>query len=237
MFVFPPCSKEPGLPNVSGIYVTDKTQQYHNNLHADLKQLMAEACTFPRKSFERRQRLTLVVQWVQQSGKLWFEKTPYYEDALQQTWLYICRNPEKYDPERAEVIAWINSYLNYRLQDQRILHWKEQKQKAVPPVNSKEDPIDTLSADPPVPPILQETLQWIQADPNKKLSQAHLKAHCHINCQALLLRRFPPETPWDKIAEEFNLSSTAGVTTLYHRRCLSLLREFGEQQGYLNRKS
>ncbi len=58
-----------------------------DNLHQRLQQLVAEARSYPPKSWQRRQKLTEIVRTIVKSGKLWQENTPYYNDALQQTWL------------------------------------------------------------------------------------------------------------------------------------------------------
>ena len=68
-------------------------------LNQQLLQLVALACLYPAYSLQRRQKLTELVRVVIKSGKVWKENTPYYNDALQQTWLYFCRNPEQYNPE------------------------------------------------------------------------------------------------------------------------------------------
>lgn len=208
-------------------------ERTNDNLDQQLSQLIVEACSFPSKSFERRQRLTQVVQLVQHSGKLWYENTPFYEEVLQKTWLHVCRNPEAYDSSRAGVITWINNYLRFRLKDKRRDLWQEQQHRVSTNINLEDDLIELLPASQPIPPILEETLQWIEQDSDGELRGAHLRGCPEINCQILLQRRFPPEVSWEAIAEEFNLKSTAGITALYHRKCLPILRQFGQQQGYL----
>lgn len=96
-----------------------------NNLNQQLQQLVAEACSYPARSLMRRQKLNEVVRVVMKSGKLWQENTPYYKDALQQTWLCFCRNPEQYNPERCSVITWLDNCLKWRLQDLRQAQAKE----------------------------------------------------------------------------------------------------------------
>jgi len=201
-------------------------------LNAQLSQLIIEACSFPPRSLGRRSRLEQAIRIIQQSEQLWIERTPEYEDALQQTWLFLCRNPEKYDPERGEVIPWLNTYLKYRLKDKQILNWEEQK-KIVQSSAGFRDPVEELPSPEPIPPMLDEVLQWIKAGEENQLCTACLRGRPEVNCQALLLRRLPPEVSWETIAAEFGLKSISSIAMLHKRKCLPMLREFGKQQGYL----
>lgn len=97
-----------------------------NNLNQQLQQLITEACSYPAKSSQRRQKLNEIVRVVMKSDKLWKENTPYYNDALQQTWLYFCRNLEQYNPQSCSVITWLDNCLKWRLQDLRSSQAKEQ---------------------------------------------------------------------------------------------------------------
>lgn len=88
-----------------------------------LRQLVVETCQQKIGSLDRQRGLTRIVRSIAKSGKLWKENTPDYEDALQQTWLYFCRNlceattGDRYDPSRSSVTTWLNAYLRRRLQD------------------------------------------------------------------------------------------------------------------------
>jgi len=204
-------------------------------LNQQLLKLVALACSYPAKSLQRRQKLTELVRVVMNSGKLWKENTPYYNDALQQTWLYFCRNPEQYNPERCSVITWIDNCLKWRLQDFRSLEAQEQARTVSSPMPGTEettDMIENLASDPDIPPILEEIYQWAEADPDGELASTHVKGRPDVTCQILILRRLPPETPWKTIAEEFNLPPST-APNFYKRECLPRLRNFALLQGYL----
>lgn len=204
-----------------------------NNLNQQLQQLVAEACSYPVRSLMRRQKLNEIVRVVMKSGKLWQENTPYYKDALQQTWLYFCRNPEQYNPERCSVITWLDNCLKWRLQDMRSLEAKEQARTIrIPKTEETTNPIENLPSSPDIPPILEETYQWAEADPDGELASTHIKGRPDVTCQILILRRLPPESPWKTIAKEFSLPlSTA--PNFYKHECLPRLRNFALKQGYL----
>jgi len=205
-----------------------------SNLNQQLQHLVAQACSYPAKSLMRRQKLSEIVRVVMKSGKLWKENTAYYNDALQQTWLYFCRNPEQYNPESCSVITWLDNCLKWRLQDFRSREAQIQA-KTIPlfslEIENTTGAIENLPAAADIPPILQETYQWASTDPDNDLASTHVKGRPEVTCQILILRRLPPETPWKNIAKEFNLPlSTA--PNFYKRECLPRLRNFALRQGY-----
>jgi hypothetical protein len=206
-----------------------------------IRQLVTETCHHPRGSLKHRQNFNRLVQAIIQSGKLWWEDTPYYNDALQQTWLYLCRNlcqsttGGKYDPTQSQVTTWLNQYLKRRLQDFYIEARQWQKQHTdLPPTQEGQplNPIEVLPAPPDVPPILEDTRQWAQTDADGELRRIHVKGRPDITCQVLILRRLPPETDWKTLETEFGCSYST-LANFYQRQCLPSLRKFGQSQGYL----
>lgn len=209
-----------------------------------LYQLVVEACKHPPGSVQRQRNLTKVIRLV--SPKLWREYTPYYQDALQQTWVYFCQNVcekgtgEKYDPTRSSVATWLNYYLRRRLQDHFIHHQKQQAIQASGQARGAKsgepgervDPIDLVPAPPDVPPILEEVKAWAEADATGELCATHIKGHPEVNCQVLILRRLPPETSWKALSEEFGLAIPT-LSAFYQRQCVPRLRKFGESEGYV----
>ena len=205
-----------------------------------LRKLVAETCRHPPGSLERQQNVTKLIRLIQKSKKLWQENTPYYQDALQQTWLYFCQNlceagtGQKYDPDRSSVSTWLNQYLRWRLQDFRS--YQAQKLKTTAPkiqgLEKTIDPIDHLEASPDIPPMLENVRNWVQTDPVGKLSKLHIQSYPAVTCQVLILRRLPPETSWKKLATEFDLSIST-LSSFYQRQCMPCLRKFGQSEGYI----
>ncbi len=206
-----------------------------------LQQLVAETCTEPPLSLNRQKGLAQLVKLIQHSGKLWKEAVPQYEDALQQTWFYLCRNLCEattgacYDGEKGTVINWVNAYLKRRLQDYRIEGLIQQKTRINPYCTSEGevyDPVDHLPAPSPPPMLLEEIQQWVKTDPLGKLRRIHIRDRPDIHCQVLILRRLPPETPWEELAQEFQIGKNT-LSSFYSRQCLPRLRDFAYSQGYL----
>lgn len=201
--------------------------------------LVPEACKHPPGSAARQKYLTKIIRLV--APKLWRENTPFYQDALQQTWVYFCHNicegttGRAYDPDRGRIETWLNFYLKKRLQD-LIKEESDRKGKYVSPKpdNSTEslDPLENLPSEPDVPPLLEEVKQWVEADPSGELRSIHITNRPDVTAQMLILRRLPPETSWKDLAADYKLSIST-LSSFYQRQCLPRLRKFGESEGYL----
>jgi hypothetical protein len=213
-------------------------------LEEQLRRLVSEACGHPPGSPQRQRRLTEIIRL--SASKLWRENTPYYQDALQQTWLYFCRNicegttGQAYDSAYGSVVTWLNAYLKRRLQD---FYLKQQDEKfktvraniyqSASGDNSEiTDPVDSLAANPDVPPILENVRRWAKADAEGELRNTCIKGHPNVNCQVLILRRLPPEVSWKELSDEFGLPVPT-LSSFYQRQCLPRLRKLAEKEGYL----
>lgn len=207
-------------------------------LTQSLSRLVKEACQYPHGSRERQKKLTMIIRLV--NNELWHENTPYYEDALQETWLYFCRNicegkPGKvYDPDKASVVTWLNNYLKWRLKDGYIRKLQQQRTVFAPTWENNQiiDWIDNLPAKENVPPILEEIEKWAWEDSQNELRKIHLKNHPQVTAQILILRRLPPETEWSQLAKEYGIS-VGTLSSFYQRKCKPLLRKFSKSQGYI----
>lgn len=209
-------------------------------LYEQLNQLVTAACSHPPGSAQRQRNLTKIIRLV--SKKLWQEHSPYYQDALQKTWIYFCQNicegktGNPYDSSRGSVVTWLNFYLKKRLQDERI-NDRDKQSKTVSASKGKNgenlDPINSVAAPPDVPTLLEDIREWVEtAAVDSDLRSTHIKGHRELTCQVLILRRLPPETSWKTLSEEFNVSIST-LSSFYQRQCLPRLRKFGESEGYL----
>ena len=214
-----------------------------NELEERLHWLVSEACKHPAGSAARQKNLTQIIRLV--APRLWRESTPYYQDALQQTWVYFCQNicegrtGAAYNPERGSVITWLNFYLKRRLQD-FFINARQEQSKTIPHRSGsggsdeghETDPVDNIASEPDVPPLLEQVKQWVKDDLNGELRSLHIANHPEVTAQILILRRLPPETSWKDLAVEFKLSVST-LSSFYQRQCLPRLRKFGESEGYL----
>ena len=223
---------------------THEEMKFPVALDEHLKYLVIQACRHPCRSQERQKLLTQIIRLT--SSKLWKENTPYYQDALQQTWLYFCRNicegltGQAYDPAYGSVITWLNAYLKRRLQDFYLNQYKEQattvpikvRQSASGTNSEIIDPVDNLPATPQAPPILENLEMWVKTDSDGELRSTYVKGHPKVNCQILILKRLPPEVSWKELSEEFGLPIPT-LSSFYQRQCLPRLRKFAQLEGWL----
>ncbi|MEH2062073.1 MAG: sigma-70 family RNA polymerase sigma factor [Nostoc sp.] len=209
-----------------------------------LRCLVKEACGHRPGSPQRQKLLTQIIRL--SASRLWRENTPYYQDALQQTWLYFCRNVcegltgQIYDSTYGSVITWLNAYLKRRLQDFYINQNREKattvslkiRQSTSGRTSETIDPVENLPASPQVPAILEDLEIWVQTDSDGELRGTYIKGHPDVNCQVLILKRLPPEVSWKELSEEFGLSIPT-LSSFYQRQCLPRLRKFAQLEGLL----
>lgn len=199
-----------------------------------LSRLVQQACSHPIGSAPRQRCLTQIIQLTH--PKLWRDNTPGYEDALQQTWFFFCKNLcELYDPDKASVITWLNHHLRWRLRDLQAAYSEDQKRFVVAvPLDDDTtiNPLENVPALPDIPPILEAMQAWAEADLTGELHQTHIQGHPTVTCQVLILRRLPPETSWQQLSQEFGIAIPT-LSSFYQRQCLPRMRKFGESEGYV----
>lgn len=217
-----------------GINLILKVCFYMSDLDQQIKDLVQEACSHPPGSPIRQKKLTQIIRLL--SGKLWKESAPYYEDALQKTWLFFCKNIcDAYNPKLASVATWLNTYLKRRLQDgfidvrdrrnQEISSWQTKDGESV-------DVIDTIPGQEYVEPIWEKVRAWAEEDLDGELRKIHIEGYPTVTCQVLILRRLLSETSWKTLSKEFGIPIPT-LSSFYRRQCMPRLRNFGEREGYV----
>lgn len=205
-----------------------------------LPELVELACSQPPGNLVRQQALTQIIRRIER--QLWREYIAGYEDALQQTWLYFCRNiceattGDRYDPNRANLVTWLNNYLKRRVQDLKIDKYEKIRIFTDSLKLGKDgeliDIIDTIPAAPDIPPLLKDIQTWAKTDADGTLQSTYIKGHPQANCQLLILRRLPPETSWDNLSKELGISIST-LSAFYQRKCQPMLHNFGRSEGYV----
>ncbi|NJM96078.1 MAG: sigma-70 family RNA polymerase sigma factor [Phormidesmis sp. RL_2_1] len=217
------------------------SSQNDQNHPPSLRQLVEAACQHPPGSLQRQRQLTRLIRLL--TPKLWHTPDAYYADALQQTWIYFCRNlceattGRAYDSQQASPVTWLNAYLKRRLQDFRIAEIRHRATTASPSYfqgseDNLLDPIDRLPAPPDIPPWLDQVRAWATNDPDGSLCATHVSKRPEVTAQLLILKRLPPETSWKELSTEYGIS-VGTLSSFYQRQCLTRLRTFGRAQGYL----
>ncbi|MBF2026050.1 MAG: sigma-70 family RNA polymerase sigma factor [Oscillatoriales cyanobacterium C42_A2020_001] len=207
-----------------------------SDLDHQLREWVTEACRHPPGSPLRQRHLTKVIRVV--SNKLWRESVPYYQDALQQTWVYFCKNIcGGYNPNLGSVATWLNAYLKRRLQDFYIDTQKRRKNEISSWQDKDGEVVDITEglADErgDVEPVWEKVKAWAQEDADGELRKLHIEGYPEVTCQVLILRRLLSETSWKALSEEFG-APIPTLSSFYRRQCMPRLRKFGESEGYVS---
>ena len=210
------------------------------DLEQQLAELVIETCQHPQGTIARQSELTSLIRLINRSQKLWKDNSPYYEDALQLTWLYFCRNlceattaKSAYDSDRSNVITWMNAYLKYRLQDMYIENHQQQLKSGLAEREDIDDAVinqvvDRIAAPVQSSDLLEQIQQWAKLDRTKVLRRTYIRDRADVNAQVLILKRLPPETNWQILSQEFSLPIST-LSSFYQRKCIPLLKEFYEK--------
>jgi len=195
-------------------------QTKRDELNEQLKQLALVAQQHPPLTQERQLALGQLMQAILSSGKLCHPQLgkftsryeEIYEEARQELLLYICRNIEKYDIERGEVMAWCNVILERRF-----------FREAIPKVLGKPEiqkmtlaDLDNLPSPSEEAPILTEIInEYIILDPENLFKNTYIRNHPEANFQVLAKQRFEGKS-WQSISESSQLKIPT-ISQFYYR--------------------
>ena len=205
-----------------------------------LHQLVQEACRHPLGNLKRQQCLTQIIRLMGQSHQVWHEDSPYYEDALLQTWRYCGQNLDNAPPSTVaegglnSVLFWFNCSLKSHLRE-CARAWQQKTSQGL--MANSQNPTPTRNNEVTTKSIgtqsnqklLQSTRQWAMADPTGELKQVHLPNRPDINCQTLILRRLHPATSWAELAAELQLN-TFQLSQFFQNQCMPRLSAFGREK-------
>lgn len=166
--------------------------------------------------------LTQLVNAIWQSGRL---IRPYsvrfqllyediYDEAVQNLFFYICNNDNinKYDPERGEVMTWVNMLITLRFFPEAIPKIVGQENE----INLENSHLENLPSSEPIS-LSEQVRQCIEDDPEGIFVKEHIKGHPKANFQAIAIRRYSG-VPWKDISAEWGI----GITSLhnFYQRCV-----------------
>lgn len=192
------------------------TRDSRKQLDAQLKELALLAQRHPHATKGRRIALTQLINTIWQSGKLYRPHSDQfqllyediYEEAVQNLLFYLCQddNIHKYDPERGEVITWVNALLTKRFFPEAIPKIIGRKDET----NLEKYHLENISSVEPLS-IFEQIRQCIEDDPYEIFIKEHIKGHPEANFQAIATRRYSG-VPWKHISAEWGI----GITTLHN---------------------
>ncbi|MBF2063107.1 MAG: sigma-70 family RNA polymerase sigma factor [Calothrix sp. C42_A2020_038] len=208
-----------------------------------LQELALQVQQHPFLSTARRLTLSKLIDGIYRSGKLCH---PYkgqfpgvyeqiYQEAVQDLFLYICKNIDKYDPERASFMTWVNMLLSKRF-------FKEAIPKVIGNISeinvessvleNLEDATDEESESEDYISAFRKIRQYIEIDPKGILRQTCIKKYPEINFRAIAIKRWSGVS-WKDISEDLNIP-VATLSNFYQRSLEKFRDEFRDLCGVEN---
>jgi hypothetical protein len=156
-----------------------------------------------------------------------------YQEAVQDLFLYICKNLDKYDPERASFMTWVNMLLSQRF-------FKEAIPKIIGSANeinvenSVLENLEGLAFDDSEDEdnyifAFKKIRRYIEIDPKGIFKQTHIKKYPKVNFQEIAIKRWSG-IAWKDISEELNIP-VATLSNFYQRTLEKFRYEFKDLCG------
>ena len=184
-------------------------------LNERLKELVLLVKQYPQNSTKRRFALTQLINAIWNSGKLaypTYEKyksncQDIYDEAIQDLFFYICKddNISKYNPERGEVLTWVNVLLNKRFFSE-----------AAPKIMGSELEISLDKSDlekiasPETESLSEQVMQFIENDPESIFVKEFIRGHPEVNFKEIAKKRYSGMS-WKDISAEWGI----GISSLH----------------------
>ncbi|HEY9674765.1 MAG TPA: hypothetical protein V6D11_25220 [Waterburya sp.] len=190
---------------------------------AQLKKLAIEAQRHPPHTELRQQALGELIEAIRLSGKL---LRPYrasfspqfynlvYDEAVNKTLVYVCRNIDKYDPERGgkKFMNWVNFRLD-KVFIESCHEFSEPNSMGLPSLADLEQIVQ-----PEEPPSLLEIIrECLEEDAENIFKKAHIRNRPDANFSAIALARFSGES-WEDISGHFGIPLPT-LSSFFQRCC------------------
>jgi DNA-directed RNA polymerase specialized sigma24 family protein len=198
-----------------------------------LRQLAIAAQNCPPSSPAKRCALTELISVMQRSGKLCRPRQgqfqmlyeDIYAEALQRLFSFICERIDYYNPQKGEVLQWVNFLLSQRFFIEASRDFLPTVYKGMDARTVKHLTLESLDQSNPsevnpqlIPHLSQEVKDCLEEDPEGLFAQAYIADHPAASFQYLALRRLEGYS-WQDLSIEFNIA----IPTLssFYQRCLT----------------
>ena len=188
-----------------------------NELEEQLQQLSLIAQQHPPGSNKRQQALTDLVSIVMNSNRLWYPINNFnqeiFEEAVQNLWLYVCDDIEKYNPSRGGVINWLNMLLAKRFYTEALVKVNDKRIKQVFDYDNLPKNIDTSLKSPSMSEIV---IDYILSDPEKIFIKEHIQGYPEANFHTIF--RYRSEgLLWKEISLKLANINSSTLMSFYSR--------------------
>ncbi len=213
--------------NPTGIPVRTWTNTLRNQAFkiilddVQLSNLAIEAQRQPPHSELRKYALGELIEAIRLSGKLAhphrarFSPQFYdliYDEAVNKTLTYVCRKIDKYDPERGQLITWVNFRLD-RIVIESCREFKAPNIQDLPSLPALEEIVQ-----PEEPPSLFERIrECLEEDAENIFKQVYIRNRPDANFSAIALARFSGQS-WEDISAKFRIPLPT-LSRFFQRSC------------------
>ena len=213
------------LTQITPIYLYTLQKQIFKSLLDDelLKDMGLTAQQYAVNSELRTYALTELIKGIKLSGRLCrphsskFSSSLYsnlYEEALSETFAYVCLNIDSYDPERGnrKFMNWVNFKL-----DKSILKCYANFQKYAQHEVYSFDRLEQISQPFKHPDLSQILREYLAKDPEKIFATAHIRNRPDANFSAIALAKFSGLS-WEEISQKLDIPVPT-LSSFYNRWC------------------
>ena len=137
-----------------------------------------------------------------------------YEEALMETFMYICTKIDNYDPERGK--KKFMNWVNFKLEKAVLIAANQLKIHQELQFFELSD-LDQITTPVDAPSLAESLVDYIKRDPEKLFTQSFIKENPDANFRTIALARISGQ-PWQEIAQQFNLSVST-LSSFYRRNC------------------
>ncbi|MGB7442752.1 MAG: hypothetical protein WA919_16935 [Coleofasciculaceae cyanobacterium] len=196
--------------------------------NAQLKNLALEVQRHPPRSELRQHALGELVEAIRLSGKLCrphrtqFSPQFYsllYEEAVNKTLIYVCRKIDNYDPERGQLMTWVNFRLDRVILDS-YREFRQPNIKDLPSLNALEE----LGQRKEAPSLFDKVRDSIEEDNQNIFKQTHIRNRPDASFQAIALARFSGKS-WKEISEDLGIPLPT-ISRFFQRCCEKFRSQF-----------
>lgn len=188
-----------------------------------LKEMGLSAQNYLINSELRTYALTELIRAIKLSGKLCrphsnkFSYSLYrtlYEEAITETFTYICLNIDLYDPDRGDrkFMNWVNFKL-----DKTLLRCYERHHRFAQYELPSFPDLEQIKQPATAPDLLQILKEFLSEDPNKTFSNIHIRNRPDANFSAIALAKFSGQS-WEVISQQLDIPVPT-LSSFYNRWC------------------
>jgi hypothetical protein len=221
-----------------------------------LMQLILAVWETERGSFARKRAIDRLLLYAQHSPQMLKSSSRYYQEALNQTWIWLTKHIDDFDPtiiskkgDRPDYslndcfFRWVRTTLKWRLRD--LIVQGETSEELSLDCNVENDEgndftPELASTEPDsIVEILNQRLAndftvklegYLENDPEGRLADCFMPSHRQCNCHVLVLRlvlAVPPQTKTE-VAQVLGVNYHT-MNSHWTRRCQKLIREICQE--------